>query len=238
MRKPSIADTVRKRLLREGFSRGYANRAARELTEHWHDLVDESLRQGHSIAEAEAYATSQLGATEPLGQEFATRLRNSSWLGRNPTAGFTILAIVTTYIWWAILVLAASSVSGLYDWDSKNPKGPLPNFELFRASVDWIRSISYVGIPFLICFIAQRYRCGWKPALWGCLMVAIHNAMHFFTMDGPNPAGGGSVAWGYSFNMRGPDLLPIITPIGIFLIFLLWRLRPEPADESSNLQSS
>jgi hypothetical protein len=229
MRNVPIATEVRQRLVRAGFSRRYASRAARELREHWEDLVEESLRQGMSRADAEAHASLQLGAAPRISDELSERLRESSWLGRNPTFGFMSLAIVTTFVWWAILMMAAGAATGLWTWEG-NPTGNVRGkIAIFSACTDWIRSLSYVSIPALLCFVAQRYGCGWKPALWGCLTVAIHNATHFFRLSGP--PGNASMEWGYSFSTTGPELLPIITPLGVFLLFCLWRRRPQPADE-------
>src|SRR5688572_1038127 len=102
MRKESISCEVRRGLLRAGFGRDYADRTARELREHWEDLVEESIRQGLSRSEAEAQATSQLGGAQELSAQLTTRLPRTSWLGRNPTIGFTALALFTTYLWWFI----------------------------------------------------------------------------------------------------------------------------------------
>jgi hypothetical protein len=230
MRNPAISSEVKRRLLRAGFGRDYADRTERELREHWEDLVEESMRQGLSRAEAETQATAQLGVAQNLSEQLTARLKGSSWLGRNPTAGFTALALFTTYLWWFILMLAAGSATGLWPNEGKSIENSAIKMQAFRICVDWIRAFSYVAIPLLICVISQRYYCGWKPALWGCLMLSIHNSMHFFTVSGP--PGNGSVAWGYSFSTRGPELLPILVPMGVFLLFTLWRFRPERAEKS------
>src|SRR5688500_16492626 len=100
MHNPPIADAIRRRLLNEGFARAYADRTARELREHWEDLVEESIRQGLTRSEAEAQANLQLGVARQIGDQLATRLRETSWLGRYPTAAFAGLAVVATVIWW------------------------------------------------------------------------------------------------------------------------------------------
>src|SRR6185436_5393415 len=97
MRKPSIVGEVRTRLLRAGFSRAYANRAAHELQEHWNEIIDESLRNGLTEWEAEREASMRLGSPAQLAQEFSDRLQKSSWLGRHPSLGFGALALTLTW---------------------------------------------------------------------------------------------------------------------------------------------
>src|SRR5689334_12282895 len=114
-----IAAEVRRRLLNEGFGRTYASRAARELCEHWEDLVDESIRQRLSRAEGEKHANLHLRSSQQVGDQLAARLRETSWLGRNPTVGFAALALFTTYLWWFVLMMAAGAATGLWTWGDK-----------------------------------------------------------------------------------------------------------------------
>src|SRR5437868_10492256 len=100
-RKSSVAIEVRKRLLRAGMSRAYAMRSAQELQDHWLDMIDEEMRSGLTEREAESEATARLGSGETLAAEFSARMRESSWLGRNPSFGFAMLALVLTIVWWA-----------------------------------------------------------------------------------------------------------------------------------------
>lgn len=234
MHKPDIVADVRRRLLRKGFARHYANRTARELEDHWVDLVEEALRQGLTRPEAEAQANAHIGNAQSLAEDFAARMRRTSWLGRHPIAGFSLVALFATFVWWAVLLFAAGSATGLFTW-AGNKTAAAIRLELMVSCVNWIRITSYVAIPCLICFVAHRYHCGWKPALWGCLIVAIHNAMHVFTVS--NPSAERSMAWGYSFSFQGPDLLPVLVPLAVFIASTLWNARPERShDDPCDLQ--
>src|SRR5688572_24957535 len=95
MRKDRItlSGEVRRRLLREGFSRTYANRTARELQEHWEEIVEERVADGVSEGEAIEEASRRLGSAETIAEELCLRMRDSSWLGRNPTFGFLMVAL-------------------------------------------------------------------------------------------------------------------------------------------------
>src|SRR3954465_7707971 len=99
MHKPDVVADVRRRLLRKGFARRYADRAARELEDHWVDLVEEGLRQSLSRPEAEAQANAHIGDAPSLAEDFAARMRRTSWLGRHPAVGFTLVAIFATFLW-------------------------------------------------------------------------------------------------------------------------------------------
>jgi hypothetical protein len=228
MHKPDVVADVRRRLLRNGFAHRYANGVARELEDHWVDLVEENLRQGHTRVEAEAQANAHLGDARVLAEDFSARMRQTSWLGRHPALGFSLLAIFATVLWWGLWLAAAGSATGVVGW---RPAflAVAPRFDLMISCVEWIRIASYIAIPWFICFVAHRYHCGWKPALWGCLIVAAHNSTHDFSITGP--PGHGSIAWGYSFSSNGPELFAVLAPVGVFIISMLWNLRPERAED-------
>src|SRR5688572_23151 len=113
MRKPSPAADIQKRLLRAGFSRKHAIRTARELQEHWDDLVDEGFRLGLTEADAQREATLRLGSPEELAAEFTTRLQQSSWVGRHPASAFAMLALTLTLLWWIAFGSVAAQACGL-----------------------------------------------------------------------------------------------------------------------------
>ena len=230
MRKPSIGAEIRRHLLRHGFSRTYANRAARELQEHWDEIIDECLRNGFSESDAQKQAAIRLGSADVLAKEFAARMQRSSWLGRHPAIGFSVLALAITILWWVSFGSVAANICGLFAASEQNP----PRLDLLKMSFDWIRTTSYLFVPWLCCYIAERYFCGWRPALWGCLVVATHNAMHFMHVTSTTP-GHGNVAWGYGFNLANiPSILAIIAPLAVFAIYRALSLRGEKQTEDSN----
>jgi hypothetical protein len=232
MRKPSIGAEIRSRLLRAGFGRVYANRAARELQEHWDEIVEECLRSGIPERDAQKEAANRLGSPDDLANEYTARMQGSSWLGRHPVLGFSVLALALTILWWISFGSLAASVCGVFAASEQNP----PQFELLKASFDWIRATSYLAVPSLCCVVAERYFCGWRAALWGCLVVAIHNAMHFMRVASTTP-GHGNVAWGYAFNFANmPSILAIIAPLAVFAIYQTVSLRSEKQNENSNPQ--
>jgi len=230
MRKRSIALEIRRHLLRAGFSRRYANRSARELQEHWNEIIDECLRNGFSDSEAKNEAAIRLGSADVLAKEFAARMQRSSWLGRHPVIGFSVLALALTILWWISFGSVAANICGLFAANEQNP----PRLDLLKASFDWIRATSYLFVPWLCCYVAERYFCGWRSALWGCLVVAMHNAMHFMRVASTTP-GHGNVAWGYGFNFANmPSILATIAPLAIFAIYRAYSLRAENQTEDSN----
>ena len=222
MRNSSLPAEVRTRLLRAGFSRAYANRAARELHEHWSEIVDEGLASGLTQIQAEQEASNRLGPSGPLAAEFIARLQKSFWLGRNPTFAFGMLALTLTILWWILIGSAAAQFGGLF---SKSSTIGTSKFDRLSLYFDWVRTISYVAVPWLCCHIAERFFCGWRPALWACLVIAIHNAAHFFELTGSGDHG--NVKIGYGFSMAGPALLPILAPLAVFALHRAWMMRDE-----------
>jgi hypothetical protein len=234
MRNTPIASKVRKRLLRAGFSRTYANRAARELQEHWEELVDEGLRNGLSELDAQHEASARVGSTEKLAQEFAERLQNSSWLARHPSLGFGLLALTLTAVWWVAFGSLAANICGLFSTDDPKISANIgPRLQALGMFFDWIRATSYVAVPWLCCYIAERFFCGWRPALWACLVIAIHNAGHFMHVEGEGAHG--TVAWAYRFAFGSmPSLLAIISPVAVFLLYRAWNLRGDEKETNDS----
>ena len=226
MHKPSPAAEIRTRLLRAGFSRNHATRTARELQEHFDELVDEGLRLGLTEPDARREATLRLGSPETLATQFTMRLRQSTFLGRHPSFSFGALAITLTAFWWIAFGSLVSQALGLFTFDPKIHGNVEPRLQTLDLCFDWIRATSYLAVPWLCCFIAQRYFAGWRAALWACLIVAIHNASHFLTVS--TTPGHGTVAWGYSLSAsKMPPILAIIAPIAVFLLYRAWSLRKQ-----------
>lgn len=234
MRKTKIGSRVRRGLLKSGFDRNYADRIARELDEHWLDLFNEGLRHGLPESEAEARATDSIGTAEPLIEEFTARMQRCSWLGRHPVPGFALLALVATIFWWALLIIPIGSAAGLFVWGPGKPVVNLISNQTLSTCFDWIRRTSYFVPPWFICFVARRFHCGWKAALWGCLVLSVHNTMHSFAFSGAQE-GHGTISWGYGFNFgRGPVWLPLCAPLVVFVLDLLWTSRAEPRTNPQN----
>jgi hypothetical protein len=230
MREPSISSELRLLLLRAGFGRTYANRGARELQEHWEEIIDECLRNGLSETDAQNEATARLGSADALAKEFTARMQRCSWLGRHPVIGFSFLAIALTLLWWVSFGSLAANACGVFVASEQDP----PRLDILKTSFDWVRATNYLIVPWLCCYIAERYFCGWRAALWACLVIAIHNAMHSMHISAGAP-GHGSVTWAYAFNFATtPSILAIISPLAVFGIFRWINLRAEKNNENSN----
>lgn len=223
MREPPLIITFRRRLLRRGAPASYSERAVRELSEHWEDLVAEAARQGVLAPEVESEATKRIGDPIALADEMFETMRAQSLPARFPTLFFGMLALVSIVIWWAAFLALMGLVTGALFWDPKTSTGEPPNAERLMLYVDWIRAGSFVGIPLLCCYIAREYFAGWQGALWGCLVAMAHNSVHFFEITGA--PGSGSVAWGYSFSSAGPRLAPILIPVAVIALFWAWQHR-------------
>jgi hypothetical protein len=234
MRKPSPVAEIRTHLLRAGFSRKHATRTARELQEHWDELVDEGVRLGLSEADAQREATLRLGSPETLATEFSTRLQQSTFLGRHPIFSFGMLALTLTTLWWVGLGSAVAQACGLFNFDPKIHGNVEPRLQMLDLGLGWVRATSYLVVPWLCCFIAERYFAGWRAALWACLIIAIHNATHFLNVT--TTPGHGTVAWGYTLSIGSmPALLPIIASLAVFLLYRAWSLRKQNDSEPSDL---
>lgn len=215
---------VRRLLLRKGFGRAYASRAAEELAEHQRDLVAEFQRQGLPPSDAEREAHARLGQPGEIADDLFERMQATSFLARHPTSAFAVLALMLTLVWWVGLLSLAGAAAGLIGWNPNSGENIAPRVEMFSAFVDWIRSFSYVAVPLLCCCIARNYFCGWKPALWACFVAIGHNLAHRFEVTGG--PGSGTVTWSYTLSTGYiPDVLPLAAPLLVFAIYWTWNSR-------------
>jgi len=220
MRELNLIEEVRTRLVRKGFSRRYAGRATEELWDHYCELIAEVERQGKMRADAKRDAAARLGDATELADEIFERLRATSWLGRNPSISFGMLALMLTILWWGALAVPAAWACGLLVENAA-----LRPLDGMLIAIDWIRAGSHIVPPLLCCHVAQRYFCGWKPALWACLVIAIHNGTHIAQLK-PAPGATTVATWGYTFNTaNGPGLLAITAPLAVFALFWIWNSR-------------
>lgn len=135
--------------------------------------------------------------------------------------GFSLLALTLTLLWWVAFGSLAANACGLFVASEQNP----PRLESLKILFDWVRATHYLIVPWLCCYIAERYYCGWRAALWACLVIAIHNAMHSMHITAGAP-GHGSVTWAYGFNFgTAPSILAILSPLAVFAISRFVDLR-------------
>jgi hypothetical protein len=115
----------------------------------------------------------------------------------------------------------------MFALDKKIP-GVVFDFDLFKSAIDWIRSTSYVALPWLCCFIAERFYSGWRAALWSCVVLSIQDAVQFIELTGSGIHGNVTIGMRFTFGTL-PPLLPLLTPLAVFAIYRLWRFRDEYA---------
>jgi len=90
--------------------------------------------------------------------------------------------------------------------------------------------LSVTIVPFILLWTVMSIVS--QRSYWACLIIAIHNAMHFLRVT--NAGAHGTVAWGYSFNFGSiPSVVAIIAPLAVFGIYRVWSLRSEKENNDS-----
>ncbi len=77
-------------LRRAGIAEKHVRRAELELSEHFDDLVEEAVRNGHDRNEAECRATESLGELDIVGEAIRARTELRSWAFRWPRLALVV----------------------------------------------------------------------------------------------------------------------------------------------------
>jgi hypothetical protein len=224
---------VRKNLLREGLPTRYVNKIISELSEHWEDLKREGMVESVPLEIAEARADQRLGNPEELARAISSKMRSTCWLGRHPGLGFAILPLVAVVIWWVVLLLLGTWLSGgmarLNDKDFTKV-----NWDLMGMWIRWTGVTGGIVLPALLCYLARRRFCGFKWALIACGVLALHNFFHSANLIPPGLEIGSSArftwAYGFRWGFSHPSLVPLALPLLVFLFFWIIHFRKTASD--------
>lgn len=218
-------DTVGRKLLWRGFSAEYAQRATRELREHWEDLRDEWLKAGHSLPEAEARANDALGDVQDLPHELAARMRSNSWVGRHRIFGFFLLPLVGLIVWWTLFLYSMGWSSGALAWSHDSTLSQ-PDWEVLQRSLKWCQWSAAVVLPVGFAWLARRTGSGLGWGLLAAALFALHNGMHFARITPPGGSDPGFMM-GYTIRLNWFELnyAGFALPLLAFIIFIYGGLK-------------
>lgn len=224
---PQAAE-LRRRLLFQGVSHKYVRKSIQELSDHWEDLREEAISSGLPEDEAGGEASRKLGSAQVLAEAMSIKMSRSSWWGRHKLLSFGIGPIIGIILWWAGMLTVLGTVSGAFWYDSSHPAASRPNWGLVQIWMEVTRYGGYIAVPWLIWEIACRAYCGWKCALGGCLIVAVHNFFQNAEIQTPSAVVPTvTFTWGYHYhsNWSQWNHLAFVVPLMMFSIFYLNNIR-------------
>jgi hypothetical protein len=104
---------MRNEMLRNGVSARVIARTVAELDEHYSDLESEGMSGGMTMADAEEFATRQLGRPEALVAQVSQKAELRSWMFRYPRMARVLLPVA-----WIILQPVRPVFAGIEHFSS------------------------------------------------------------------------------------------------------------------------
>jgi hypothetical protein len=187
-----------------------------------------------SAAEAETFATSQMGDLKALAGTLRETLPNSSWMGRHRVISFGVLPLFSIIIWWLAMLVLGGFLSGVLGFSQETLALPSANWPFLQV---WFQLITYAGslaLPLFWCWMVRRKFCGFKWALPGCALIAIHNMFHSVVFEAPAIPGTGQFIWHYRLDSNlaewnfAASLGPFLV-LGLFLWGNSRAVKSQPA---------
>jgi hypothetical protein len=159
-------EVLRESLLRHGIAPRHVHRYARELEEHFSDLVSEEMEKGLSRPLAAIQAEHRLGRMEDLIEAMAARKELRSWIGRMPR---TILIGGPLLTFILILLIQLFGMAELvenfggapYRWGGRLPPLWLHPILAWGFPFDNFMLPLLLGWAFAAASLRQRIGKGW-----------------------------------------------------------------------------
>jgi hypothetical protein len=161
---------VQQRLAKHGLPASYIARFVAELTDHFHDLTEETMS-------TEAKVCSRLGEPAQVADAARAAYRRRSFVGRHPTAAFLVFAISPVvpqfglgYVVAGILAVILPRLIGAHGW-GEDEIGPV-------AAAAWCGIFSLMIVmcsilaSILYCELARRLGFGKKWIFTSCTVLA------------------------------------------------------------------
>ena len=105
MRRPDFGE-FRAFLLRSGVASRNVRRAELELTDHYHDLVDDAVAKGMTPVDAERQARRELGDLEMIAAEIAVRPELRGWARQYPRLALVVYPLACIAVLPAVPLIA------------------------------------------------------------------------------------------------------------------------------------
>ena len=225
---------VSRRLARSNLPRAYIRRFMDELTDHYHDFMEDNMSANLDAEDV----VSRLGRADELAEAAVVSYKRQTFFGRHPAAKFWVFAVSPVVAMFATFVLVCLGVIvfgelcerfGVRLADRAYLGGANP------ATVNWTLSVLTIVIPAALLTVAYYFlarRLGisrrWMATSCGVLaflaMLPIQNVLF---SDIP-----GKSAWqiGFSFPPSLPQFVQLIVPLTVG-IWLAWGYKKRAGEE-------
>ncbi|MBX9790830.1 MAG: hypothetical protein K2Y37_18075 [Pirellulales bacterium] len=199
-------------LRRQGLPRAYRRRLAAELTEHFHDALDDrhcdrlfsttnSLQQGDQGMEAERIQAvcGQLGDPVALAAGAAHEYQRRTFSGRHPILMFLVAPLPMALVAWAAVVVAVTS---LFAWLGPESGAAVP--AAWRYGMPVVLVLWAIVPPTLIalwvCRMSARSGRTWRWIAVSLALISLATAAFHSDMRWPTRPGNGQLLIGFGLN--------------------------------------
>lgn len=232
MVSPPWFEQFKTRIARHGLPDDYVQRLMEELSDHWEDLMEESMSTIEN-------ACARLGEPQDVAGAAVLAYRQRGYLGRHPAAAtvvFGISPVLMLGLSALVVVLVAIQVAS---WLGIAGEGAGALGATSKVILSYGLKLLAIGMPSLLlavgyCKLASRQGLGRGWMLASCVVLAIVAAASGLQLTFAEAPGHGSVS--LSFGIRSAELLMLVqfvVPLAVAWWFLS-RSRPsgplEPAD--------
>ena len=229
MLSQQLFERFRRELIRRGVPRPQAGRAARELADHWTDLMEEALERGRSAEEAEAFAQRTLGDWDQLAAGLKASANPATIWRRYSVVMFFGMPVLLFNVLFASLLSVGAAIGFMAGWWGHESRLDATGWTLIQMGVLCAQVASMAGTQAVFCRLASKHGCGPRCALFAVAALSIHSLVHHVTFTAPAFPGRGSLLWSYGLSA---DVSGLLLPLVCLAVF---RLLQRPAPEIAQL---
>lgn len=213
-------ESLRRRLIDDGFAPRYARRLSGELADHFESLRAELACDGLDPDAAEACARQRIGTDEAILDRARAMSRHRSLVRRRPVWCFIIAPFVVMAIAALIIVIAVVIVAEFIPL-GPDSRAPVLSYLATRLALPIIATLLASG------WIAHAHRrsCPWRWPLVACGLLAAMCATVGIHVMSPTSTSPGTIAIGVG---PPPQNWMMVLPLAVFVAYwILLRLRSQ-----------
>ncbi len=227
-------DSLRDEFARRKLSPKYAERMISELTDHFHDFMEDQMsKDARDSKELDRESLErELGSPADIGAAAAEQYRRQRFAGRHPLFVFAVLPIVSLPILSLALMLAIGGLLYTLIPDSVPDAGAEPAWAspLIRTAICAMVILPAIGLAAWLCRAARRAALDWKWPLIACLLLALTSGSVFSNTRAKTADKPGLIILGVgtpSVTTIGFQALQLLAPLAVCAWAIL-RKRPQP----------
>ena len=227
-------DSLREEFARRRLPPQSAERMIVELTDHYHDFMEEQMSKDARDSEGldRESVERELGSAADIGAAAVEEYRRQRFAGRHPLFVFAVLPIVSLPILSLALMLAIGGLLYILIPDSVPDAGAEPAWAspLIRTAICGLVILPAIGLAALLCRAARRAALDWKWPLVACLLLALTSGSVFSKTRAKTADKPGLIILGVgtpSATTIGFQAVQLLAPLAISGWAML-RKRPQP----------